>query len=232
MSKKASPTKIGGFVIAAIVLLSSATILFGGGDFFERQERLVAYFPESVKGLRNGANVLFRGVRIGAVEDIQLQGDVETGKTLVQVTMRINPDRYNVTRNGKPVAMAPDKDDVEPVDLIEAGLRAQLGVESFVTGQLVIEFEFFPGSEKVMRGNHPRYEEMPTVANNIQQLVENVQRFVAQIREDLDLKQIGKDVQDAAKGISERTCGVGGPSSCGRIEFARNALWQLALALS
>ncbi len=203
MSKKASPTKIGGFVIAAIALLVIATVIFGGSNFFERQERLVAYFPESVKGLRTGANVLFRGVRIGYVDDIQLQGDADTAETLVQVTMLISGDRYNLTRNGVPLDMAPDEDDVEPVDLIDAGLRAQLGVESFVTGQLVVEFEFFPGTEIVRRGPNQPIDEIPTVANNIQQLVERVQRFVADLTENLDLKQIGEDVQNAATGVRE-----------------------------
>jgi paraquat-inducible protein B len=203
MSKKANPTKIGGFVIAAIVLLASAAILFGGGDFFAKQERLVAYFPESVKGLRNGANVLFRGVRIGYVEEIQLQGDADTAVTLVQVVMRINPSRLQITRNGVAVQMAPDQDDVEPIDLIHAGLRAQLGVESFVTGQLVVEFEFFPGSEIVKRGVNPPFEEMPTVANNIQQLVARIQTFVSDITENLDIKQIGEDIQTAANGLSK-----------------------------
>jgi paraquat-inducible protein B len=203
MSKKANPTTIGGFVIAAVFLLASATIVFGGGEFFEKHERLVAYFPESVKGLRNGANVLFRGVRIGFVEEIKLQGDADTAVTLVQVIMRINPARLEITRKGIPVQMAPDKDDVEPIDLIAAGLRAQLGVESFVTGQLVVEFEFFPGSEIVLRGVKAPYVEMPTVANNIQQLVARVQSFVADLTENLDLKQIGQDIQNAANGISE-----------------------------
>jgi paraquat-inducible protein B len=205
MSKKASPTAIGSFVIAAIALIVIGTIIFGGSNYFERQERLVAYFPESVKGLRTGANVLFRGVRIGYVEDIQLQGDADTAQTLVQVTMLISPDRYNVTRDGIPLEMAPDEDDVEPVDLIDAGLRAQLGVESFVTGQLVVEFEFFPGTEAIHHGTHQNIDEIPTVANNIQQLVERVQRFVADISENLDLKQIGEDIQAASAGIRELT---------------------------
>jgi paraquat-inducible protein B len=205
MSKQANPTAIGGFVLAALGLLVIATMIFGGSELLAKHERLVSYFPGSVKGLRTGANVLFRGVRIGFVEEIQLQGDVETAKTLVQVVMRINPAQYHVTHQGKLIDTPPDLDDVEPADLIEAGLRAQLGMESFVTGQLVVEFDFFPGSEKVLRGVNPPYVEVPTVGTNIEQMMQNVQRFVADIRANLDIKKIGEDITAAVEGFRDLT---------------------------
>jgi len=209
MIKQANPTTIGAFVLGGVVLLATATMIFGGSEIFARQDRMVAYFPGSVKGLRNGANVLFRGVRIGYVEDIQLQGDADTGLTLVQVIMRINPDQYHVTRNGVVVSTASGDEDTNDLidesslDLIDSGLRAQLGVESFVTGQLVVEFDFFPGSEETYRAQRPPYPEIPTIPNNIEQLVENVQRFVADIQQNLDIVQVSKDVQTAIAGISE-----------------------------
>lgn len=205
MSKQANPTAIGGFVLAALGLLVVATMIFGGSELLAKHERLVSYFPGSVKGLRTGANVLFRGVRIGFVEEIQLQGDIETAETLVQVIMLINPAQYHVTHRGKLIDQPPDEDDLEPADLIEAGLRAQLGVESFVTGQLVVEFDFFPDSDLVWRGVNAPYQEMPTIPNNIEQMVQNVQRFVADIRENLDLKKMGEDLQAAVEGFRDLT---------------------------
>ena len=199
MSKKANPTLIGVFVIGAIALLVSGAMLFGGGEFFAEKRRLVAYFPESVKGLRNGANVIFRGVRVGYVEDIQLQGDVETLETQVQVIMRIFPEQYDVT--GKKGAIS---DVVDGEELINAGFKAQLGVESFVTGQLLIELDFHPETEVVYRGNAATpYAEVPTVPNNIQQLVDKAQRFIADIQEGIDFKQLSENLQDALKGIDE-----------------------------
>jgi paraquat-inducible protein B len=208
MSKTANPATIGGFVLGGILLLATATMLFGGSELFAKQERMIAYFPGSVKGLRSGANVLFRGVRIGYVEEIQLQGDADTGVTLVQVTLRINPDQYQVTRKGKVLAadsaVAVSTGDLiaaGSLDLINAGLRAQLGVESFVTGQLVVEFDFFPGSEETYRGVNPPYPEIPTIPNNIEQLVENVQSFVADIQQNLDIVQVSKDLQAGISGF-------------------------------
>jgi paraquat-inducible protein B len=202
MSKKASPTVIGGFVLGAVFLLVAATMIFGGAQFFETQSRSVAYFPGSVKGLRTGANVLFRGVRVGFVEDIQLQGDADTAETLVMVVMRIFPEQYHLTRDGIPLSERERPQNVSAqVDLIEAGFRAQLGVESFVTGQLVVEFDFFPDTPIVYRGSNPPYPETPTIPNDIEEIVEGVQRFVADIQANLDVEQLTRDLQATASGL-------------------------------
>lgn len=200
MSKKANPTVIGAFVLTAVAVLAGAVMLFGGSQFFEQRNRLVAYFPDSVKGLRNGANVLFRGVRVGYVESIELQGDLESKRTVVQVVMRVFPDLYKLTRDGKTIGGLGEEP--ESPSLIKAGLKAQLGVESFVTGQLVVEFDFYPDIKPEYRAKAPPYPEIPTVPNNIQQLVEKVQRFVADIQENLDIQQLSKDIQSAAEGIA------------------------------
>ena len=61
MSKKANKTFIGVFVVAAIVMLVAAVLIFGSGKFFQNKEQYVAFFEGSVKGLRIGAPV--RGAR-------------------------------------------------------------------------------------------------------------------------------------------------------------------------
>lgn len=202
MSKKANPTVIGGFVLGAVFLLVTATMIFGGSQFFETQTRGAAYFPGSVKGLRTGASVLFRGVRAGFVEDIQLQGDADTGETLVMVVMRIFPEQYHLTRDGVPLSQRErEQNRSAQTDLIEAGLRAQLGVESFVTGQLVVEFDFFPDTPIVYRGTNPPFAEIPTIPNDIDEIVEDVQRFVADIQANLDIEQLARDVQASVTGL-------------------------------
>ena len=67
MSKQANKKAIGAFVLAALVLAVAAIVIFGSGKFFVKQDQYVAYFQGSVKGLRVGAPVVFRGVKIGEV---------------------------------------------------------------------------------------------------------------------------------------------------------------------
>lgn len=203
MSKKANPTLIGVFVIGAVVLLLGGAMLFGGADMFAPKSRWLTYFPNSVSGLRVGANVLFRGVRVGFVEAVQLQGDVDSLETHVRVTLRTFPGVFELTRQGEIVDRGVGER-ISADDLIEAGLKAQLGVESFVTGQLLVELDFHPDQEQVYRGGKdPEFPEIPTILTDIQQIVENVQRFAADLQESLDVQQLAEDVQSAIKGIDE-----------------------------
>ena len=91
MSKKANPTVIGGFVVGAVILLAAGIALVGGSQLFAPRSQVVTYFEGSVKGLRVGSNVLFRGVRIGFVSDIQLMGDVSTLQPIVRATLDLTP---------------------------------------------------------------------------------------------------------------------------------------------
>ncbi len=202
MSKKANPTLIGSFVIGAIVLIAVAVMLFGGAELFAPKTRLVSYFPGSVKGLRTGSNVLFRGVRVGYVQDIQLQGDIDTLETQVQVIMEVFPELFILTRKGMIVGQA-GRGQIDEQDMINAGLRAQLNVESFVTGQLLVELDFHPGTPASYRSENPPYREVPTIPSNIEQVVEDVQMFVAEIQENLDIEKLVKDLQSAVEGINE-----------------------------
>ena len=202
MSRKSNPTLIGGFVIGAVVLLVVAVMLFGGAELFAPKSRLVAYFPGSVQGLRVGSNVLFRGVRIGFVEDMQLQGDADTLETQVQVIMQVFPDLYQLTRGGRAVDDR-GKVDVGTEDFIEAGARAQLATESLVTGQLLVELDFHPDQEAVFRGEDPPYPEVPTIPSDIQQILQKVRNFVATVGDKVDIEEIAEDLQSALQGIDE-----------------------------
>ena len=76
MSKKANPTAVGAFALGALILLVGVILVFGSDRFMKRSMKAVLYFDESVEGLDVGAPVIFRGVKVGAVTDIQLVYDV------------------------------------------------------------------------------------------------------------------------------------------------------------
>ena len=202
MSKKTSPTVIGGFVIGAVGLIIIAVLLFGGAEIFANKSRVVSYFPGSVKGLRVGSNVTFRGVRIGYVENIQLLADVNTLETTIEVTMEILPDTFRFTRDGKLLAEG-TRTSMSDQEVIDAGLRAKLDLESFVTGQLLVDLDLHPEIPPLYRAEAPPFAEIPTIPSNIEQLLTGVQTFIADIQENFDVKEAVLDLQDILEGVDE-----------------------------
>ena len=77
MSKTASKTTIGAFVAGALVLLFVAIAVFGSGRLFQSTTRYVLFFDSSIKGLSIGSPVMFRGVPVGRVTEIQLAGSLQ-----------------------------------------------------------------------------------------------------------------------------------------------------------
>lgn len=201
MSKQANPTLIGTFVIAALALLAGGVAIFGGSELLQRKERFVTYFDGSVKGLRVGSNVVFRGVRVGYVTNISLVARIEDLSFTIPVTYELRPDSFTVMQ-GSRVVEESERGDVNLDELIGAGLRAQLGVENFVTGQLHIELDLKPDQPAVFRGREPAYPEIPSIPSDIQQVVEKVQRFVADIQEKVDFEKLGQDLQSTIDGLN------------------------------
>ena len=181
MSNRANPAIIGGFVLGAIALLVVAVLVFGGGELFSSKRYLMTYFDGSVKGLRVGSNVLFRGVRIGYVTNIEAVTDPNVDRFGIPVTFQILPDSFKVMLpEGQLVSFARAGHSQLIDELIKRGLRTKLETESFVTGQLLIQLDFYPTLPAVFRGVKPRYPEIPSVPSDIQQVLERLERFARQ----------------------------------------------------
>lgn len=200
MSAKANPVIVGSFVIGALVLLIGAVLVFGGGRFFEERRTFVTYFEGSLKGLRVGSNVLFRGVRVGFVRDIRVEIDRDTGEFLVPVIFQILPEA---------IALVDPDERLLPTgraspgleELIRRGLRTRLEMESFVTGQLVIELDFRPDTQVNLYGSFVGMPEIPSVPSNIQQVLERFQTFVAELQERVDVRELVQGVISTLAGV-------------------------------
>jgi paraquat-inducible protein B len=163
MSKPASKTLIGAFTAGAIVLAVLAVVIFGSGKFFKKTFVNVMYFHGSVKGLNVGSPVMFRGVRIGSVKNIELRYDARDLSFIICVYAEFDPDRMVY------VGHEPGTEHTE--ELIMKGLRARLEAQSIVTGQLVINLDFFPGKPIKLMGLDKRYPEIPTIPSEIDEFL-------------------------------------------------------------
>jgi paraquat-inducible protein B len=150
MAKEANKTLIGLFVVGAIVLLIVALVVFGGGRFFKSTERYVAFFDESVKGLSVGAPVMFRGVRIGKVDDFQVYYNVGEDKFKIPVLITLFPEKIQ----GIGIEMESTEAESRKFwqQMLEDGFRAELQIQSLVTGQLGIQLDFYPGRPLKLHG--------------------------------------------------------------------------------
>jgi paraquat-inducible protein B len=202
MSHKASPTLIGTFVLVGIGLLVAGVLIFGGRELFQTKQKFVTYFEGSVQGLRVGSNVLFRGVRVGYVTDIQVTTDVGMLNYQIPVTFEILPDTVTVISGGKAFRSLSTTD--SRVDaMIKAGLRTRLDFESFVTGQLVIDLDMHPESKAVFRGQNPPYPEIPSIPSGIQQVMQRIEAFLNNVQENVPLDRVAQDLMSAIRGFNE-----------------------------
>ena len=186
MSRKANKTAIGIFVTGAMALLVIGISVFGSSILFEKADKYVLFFDGSVKGLTTGAPVVFRGVKIGSVDQISLLYDQKTDKTYILVIIKVElsrvkgvPDRIGYPNYG---------------ELTKRGLRAQLDVQSFVTGQLIVSFDFHPARPVRLLGIVDQYPELPTIP---------MAKGVMDIVQELPLKEIANNLKETTAGINK-----------------------------
>lgn len=166
MKKRVSATLIGAFVVGGLALLAVAIIGVAGNDLFKRKERAVMHFSGSIYGLQVGAPVVFRGVRIGNVTSIQVLYDKATDSFSIPVVAELERDA--VSRMDGRRAQG---DEAPPLPtLVQRGLRAQLSMQSLLTGLLYVDLDLRPETTAALRGGYEGAIEIPTAATAIQNL--------------------------------------------------------------
>ena len=177
MKKETNKTMIGVFVVGAAVLLVVAVLVLGGGRFLTPKNKWVLYFPGSVKGLQIGAPVMFRGVRIGSVTNIRLMYDPKDLTIQIPVTIETEPHRM-VAIGENADSMLEESDPQEfKRRLIERGLRASLELQSLVTGQYMVNFDFRPDTPIRLVNIDNTYPELPTIRSGIDELQAKIEKL-------------------------------------------------------
>jgi len=173
MSKQANPTLIGAFVLGAIALAVITTLLLAGGTWFGKRQQHVLYFEGAAQGLQVGAPVVFLGVKVGTVKQIQLGHDEKTRRFLVPVTIEIEPQVVH-TRGVEPIDL---RDRATVRKLVERGLRGRLRTQSLLTGQLYVDLDFHPGKPPHYAALDPELSEIPTIRTTVEELTNKLEGF-------------------------------------------------------
>ena len=196
MGGKTNPKLIGAFLLGALLLVIAALLVFGSRQFTSSGSRWVMFFDGSVKGLSVGAPVVFKGVRIGTVADIQLIANPEALTLEIPVIINIEADKFKLTSD-KAHFGDTDHDRREiTARLVSRGLRAQLVLQSLVTGQLMIELDFHPDTPIHLKGYEPEMIEIPTIQSGLVKLTKEIG--------DIPLAEMANKLTSAITGIERK----------------------------
>jgi paraquat-inducible protein B len=184
--RKSRAATLGLFVVCALALLFVVVFFLAGGELLKRKQKVVMHFNGSIYGLQVGAPVVFRGVRLGSVSAIGVSYDRAHGTVVIPVTAELDREMLgNVSGGGKtddPLRALPA--------LVERGLRAQLALQSLLTGQRYVDLDFHRDKPAERINGDEAVTEIPTISTTLQDLQNQVG--------DLDIKRLMDDISAIA----------------------------------
>jgi len=145
MSEKPNKTLIGAFVLGALALLLLAVAVISSGRLFSTPLRFVLFFESSLKGLSVGSPVITHGVPWGRVTAIRMAGDVNTLEFLIPVYVELDT---SILKDLKNLPSTPAIDAPYLNKMMQRGFRGRLNSQSLLTGQLLIELDYFPDAQR------------------------------------------------------------------------------------
>jgi paraquat-inducible protein B len=142
---------------------------------YENALSFVILFDDSIRGLRAGAPVEFRGVKVGEV--------VRTDIDYPEITNLLEPDsKIPVLIDVEPARLGfPDTRSVlsgveDRIDeLIDSGLRAGLATGNLLSGRKYIELRYEPGADGDVQ-TFADYKVIPSIEGQLDQLMANASR--------------------------------------------------------
>jgi len=174
MSETRKPFWIGAFLLGGIALLASGLLLLGRDSWFSQPSDYVVYFTGTLDGLDVGADVTYRGVKVGTVREIRLSYDRELQDVVIPVVLRINPDAGS---RGQRFDRVVER-------LVERGLRAQLQTQSLLTGKAIVALDLFPGQAGYVREPHElELPTIPSVPSRVDQAADVLRDLLDTLRE-------------------------------------------------
>ena len=190
MSRRANPKLIGAFAVGAVALVVVGVLALGSLRWlFERPVRVVMLFDGDVNGLTVGAPIAFRGVKLGQVSDVQIK--VEGGGKIAvygELPPRLlGEDAVTMIRNA-----------------VQMGLRAQLEMQSLLTGQLYVSLKLMPDTPAKPGAADPHAIEIPTVPSVLQEWSTRVEGLLNKLAA-LPLDQMITSATGAMGGIKDLT---------------------------
>lgn len=143
-------------------------------DPFQFRSYYVAEFAQSLRGLKPGAPVEYRGIQIGQVSRILIKELVSqraagAGQP-IPVLFYVEPARFGIGDSDEALE-AMGKSIVEGV---KRGMRASLQTGSLLTGALYINIDYYPDAAATTMGQFEDYPVLPSIPSGLGRLEQQV----------------------------------------------------------
>lgn len=165
---------------------------------------IVMNFAQSVRGLKVGAPIDFRGIELGSVSDIDLAYDPENNHFYARVEANLYPMRLGslydglvqrAGKTGKPGATM-------LLSLVQHGLRAQMRPANLLTGQQYVALDFFSDAPPIAVDSNSSPLNVPTVAGSFDRLQQQISSIVTKF-EAMPFDDIGKELRDSLQSLDQ-----------------------------
>jgi len=174
MKSKISPTAIGMFIAGAIVIIFASVILFGSGKLFRHTKSYLMTFREPAANLDLGAPVKLMGVQIGQVKDVSVILGGTNDSLMINVVVEVDTQHLKQVARG----FSMDLDDRKAFDraVNEKGLCGRLDMLSFLSGQLYVSIDVYPGAQGFQLGEESShgYWEIPTLPSSQREMMQSL----------------------------------------------------------
>ncbi len=157
-------------------------------------------FKGSVRGLKPGAPVEFKGMEMGHVTSVDLQIGDDPSDVVISVLTETEPERL-AGRSGFPNIEAQRKF----VDsLVAQGLRAQLKTGNLLTGALYVDMTFHDDPPAAKVDWESKYPVFPTVPKSSEEFIGALRAFVDKL-EAFPVEEIGSNLQAIVANLKKTT---------------------------
>ncbi len=176
---------------------------------YEEAIEYVFLFDANVSGLTPGANVEFRGVRVGTVLEVpftsgEMRSLTTQDRPVIPVLAKIEPQRLNALTTSGAVSVQNWKELLN--DRIEKGLRARLEIGNYLNAAKVISLDFMDNPPPVKLTVFENYQVFPTGPGSFANLEGKVGDFLDNLSE-IPLKdtfqQLGQTMNEASETLRQ-----------------------------
>jgi paraquat-inducible protein B len=169
---------------------------------FGQQIKLVSYFPGSVAGVTEGAEVRFHGLKIGEVTRVGLVYDPKTDRVVAPIHYRVEGARVSnlaKTQGMEPINIAEE--------MIKRGLRATLQSPSLISPQKLISLEVVGDAKPGELSEEDGHYVIPAAeVGGFDSITASASELLSKINR-IDFDRIGNSLLGASVGIDQMVNG-------------------------